>query len=310
VAPRFSPKQPSTQLPQGEVARKAEMSERNVDAPQQHDAITRPDHAAHELTLYHAWTSSAARRVRFCLAEKGLDYRGIALDLFNCEQHSPAYLAINPNGVVPTLVHDGAHIVESTVINEYLDSIFPGQALRPTDPSACARMRVWTKFIDEVLIRAIQVASWNYVIRPVAIAWDDQELERRLAQIPLPDRREDWRRMARQPFTAAEIALAIEQVLMALARMQRALRDHKWLVGDQISLADINMAPYAARIEEFEAHGVRLEDYPAVAGWWDQLRARPSFAAAGILPLSAVGISALFPPGDAEASPTQGTVSS
>jgi glutathione S-transferase len=98
------------------------------------------------LALYHAWVSSASRRVRFVLEEKQLSYQGILVNLLEFEQHSPEYLALNPNGFVPTLVHDGHPIIESSVICEYLDEVFPSRPLRPADPRDRARMRVWAKW--------------------------------------------------------------------------------------------------------------------------------------------------------------------
>ena len=59
------------------------------------------------MILYHGWRSSASRRVRLCLEEKGLSYEGHVVDMEKLEHHSPEYLKINPNGVIPTLIHDG-----------------------------------------------------------------------------------------------------------------------------------------------------------------------------------------------------------
>ena len=56
------------------------------------------------LTLYHGWRSSASRRVRLCLAEKGLAFESKTIDLTKMEHHSPAFLKLNPNGVIPLLV--------------------------------------------------------------------------------------------------------------------------------------------------------------------------------------------------------------
>ena len=92
------------------------------------------------LTLYHYWDSTCSMKVRFALAEKGLDYDGVFVDLLKFEQLQDAYLQINPNGVAPSLVHDGQSIVESTVINEYLEEVFPRSfvaARRPAGPGAC-----------------------------------------------------------------------------------------------------------------------------------------------------------------------------
>ena len=60
------------------------------------------DEITGDLALYHAWVSSASRRVRFALEEKEIAYQGILVNLLAFEQHTPAYIAINPNGVVPT----------------------------------------------------------------------------------------------------------------------------------------------------------------------------------------------------------------
>ncbi len=87
------------------------------------------------LALYHVWVSSASRRVRFVLEEKQLSYQGIIVNLLEFEQHSPAYLALNPNGFVPTLVHEGHPIIESSVICEYLDEVSRASRCVPQIPA-------------------------------------------------------------------------------------------------------------------------------------------------------------------------------
>ena len=240
--------------------------------------------AKQTLILYHAWPSSASRRVRFCLEEKGLAYQGHVVDLFKLEQHSDEYRLLNPNGMVPTLIHQGHAIIESTVINEYLDTVFPIPALRPAEPFAQAQMRVWTKHTDEVVIRAFQVASWNSVMGPVAAGWSEEELEHNLARIPTPNRREDWRRMAQQPFTVAEIEFAVSQIKRTLEMMEDTLRNSPWLAGETFSLADTNMAPYVVRMNEHARYGLFLYDYRRVLDWWERVQARPAFGRAKIEP--------------------------
>ena len=85
------------------------------------------------LELYHGYTSVCAQKARLTLAEKGLEWASHVMDL-NGDQLDPAYLKLNPNGVVPTLVHNGHVIVESTVIMHYLDDIFTEPPLMPRDP--------------------------------------------------------------------------------------------------------------------------------------------------------------------------------
>ena len=76
------------------------------------------------LEHYHNINSVCAQKVRIALIEKGLDVKEHLLTLRG-DQFDPAYLKLNPNGVVPTLVHDGNTIIESSLILYYLDEAFP-----------------------------------------------------------------------------------------------------------------------------------------------------------------------------------------
>jgi len=87
------------------------------------------------LELYHGRTSTCAQKARLVLAEKGLDWKGHLMTLRG-DQLDPAYLKLTPNGVVPTLIHDGNVVIESAVIMHYLDEVFPQPALMPEAPLA------------------------------------------------------------------------------------------------------------------------------------------------------------------------------
>src|SRR3546814_1617009 len=165
-----------------------------------------------KLVLDHAWASSASRKVRVCLAEKGLAYEGHALDLRKFEHHTPEYRKLNPSGVVPALLHDGVPIVESTIINEYLDDVFPEPALRPAGARERAEMRLWSKYVDDVCLPAVLVQNWSRVMRPVDENWTDAELEAHLKNLPTQERRDIWRHMARQPYTAAELGASMDKL--------------------------------------------------------------------------------------------------
>jgi glutathione S-transferase len=92
-----------------------------------------------DFTLYNAPQSTCSQRVRFVLNAKNLPFEEHKLDLFSGDQLKPDYLAINPNGVVPSLVHDEQIITDSSVIIEYLDEAFPDvRPFRPTTLAAIA----------------------------------------------------------------------------------------------------------------------------------------------------------------------------
>ena len=85
-----------------------------------------------DITLYNAPQSTCSQRVRFVLNAKGIPFEEVKLDLFSGDQLKPDYLKLNPNGVVPTIVDDGAVIIDSAVIMEYLDERHPEPSpLRP-----------------------------------------------------------------------------------------------------------------------------------------------------------------------------------
>ena len=81
--------------------------------------------ASCHLSLYNAPQSTCSQRVRFVLNAKNIPFAEVKLDLLAGDQLKPDYLKLNPNGVVPTLDHDGAIVIDSSVIIEYLDEIAP-----------------------------------------------------------------------------------------------------------------------------------------------------------------------------------------
>lgn len=93
-----------------------------------------------ELTLHDYWRSSSAYRVRIALNLKGVDYRGVEVDLLGNEQLGEAYAAVNPQKLVPALELDGQIITQSLAIIDWLDSQFPVPRLIPTDPLERARV--------------------------------------------------------------------------------------------------------------------------------------------------------------------------
>ena len=103
------------------------------------------------LKLYHWWSSTCSRRVRIGLAAKGLEWESVYVNLRTMENLEPWYVKLNPNGVVPTLDHDGRIVIESNFILEYLDDVWPDVPLRPEDPYERARMRIWMDKFEHVL---------------------------------------------------------------------------------------------------------------------------------------------------------------
>jgi glutathione S-transferase len=241
------------------------------------------------MKLFHGWLSSASRRVRLCLAEKGMPYESVAIDMGRQEHHAPEFLAMNPNGVVPALMlAPGRFLHESSTICEYLDEIQPTPPLRPEDPYERAVMRNFVRWTDEHCLPHLLILNWSLALQPTASQWSDDELQAKLARIPTAERREAWLRIARRPYTEEEKTTALDKLLRLPARMEEMLADGPWLVGGRYSLADIAAAPFVARLAELAPQALAAGTHPRVEAWWQAMQQRPAFAAARLERFDAV----------------------
>jgi glutathione S-transferase len=232
------------------------------------------------LTLYHGLASTCSKKARLALFEKGVAFESRLVNLQAFEQHSPEYLRLNPNGVVPTLVHDGRPVIESTVIVGYIDDVFADPPLTPRDPFARAEMRLWLKWSDEHAYKAVYVPTWDRLSRPVAQKLSDEELARRLAHVPTAERRARWEATARQGFGPEEFEAAYAGMTATFDRMEASLADGRdWLAGDY-SLADVAIVPFVERIDDLRPDLLVSGKWPRVSAWFGRYRERPAFEAA------------------------------
>jgi glutathione S-transferase len=236
------------------------------------------------LELYHAEPASNSLKVLLCLKEKGLDFKSHLMDIQAFEQHEPWFLKINPDGQVPVLLHDGATITESTVINEYLDQVFPEVPLRPADPFECARMRQFTKFVDEYFRPALSQIGWQLMIHTITDKLSKEEFEAKLARIPREEKREKWRISAAQGYTPEQMAEWRRTLEEGVAKMEAALAKRPWLAGESYSLADIAMFAMAAYMPMRYGDFMNAEASPRVMDWHARMMARPGVKAALAMP--------------------------
>ena len=230
------------------------------------------------LELYHAGLSQASVKVRTTLKEKGLAYQSHYLRVPQGEHLAPDFLAINPDGQVPALVHDGQVITESSVINEYLDDAFPDPPLRPASPIERARMRRWSQIVDEHLFHAIAAIGWASGIGPILRERGLAEFEKSLARITLHSKRQKWFK-AYHGFPQEDIDEARRMIAYSVARMERALADHPHLAGASYSLADINVLSSAERMPRWAPDLMNQTVSPRSWEWLQRMLARPAVKA-------------------------------
>jgi len=238
------------------------------------------------LELYHHGSSVCAAKVRFVIMEKGLAWTGHYLDILKGEQFTPEYLKLNPKAVVPTLVHDGQVLVESTVICEYLDDEFPAVPLKPRGAMARARMRLWAKAVDEDLQPACKHITYAACHRHIIRRMPPDKLREFMTGPPAeaetrvtgdPNWVENKRAIVDLGIAAPGVATKFRMYDSCLQKMEDALTQHEWLAGDTFSLADVALAPYVNRLDMLGMSEMWTRSRARVTGWFERIQARPSF---------------------------------
>jgi glutathione S-transferase len=239
-----------------------------------------------ELVLYDGAGVPSPRRVRICLLEKKLPFTVKWLNLGLMDQKRPDYLALNPTGLVPTLVHDGKAIYESNVINEYIDAIHPNPPLVPKDAYGQARMRMWFAFEND-FAKPFRDCAYE-TLGKERLQSTGITPEKLREEIGKRTKNEAYIRFATKVLTTPrDEEVLTDRYLVLLEKMdtmERQLADGRpWLCGDQFTLADIALGP---RVDMFPIIGIPDIDqrFPHIGKFMARVKARPSWAASGFRP--------------------------
>ena len=228
------------------------------------------------LTLYCFGPGANSLKPLLALYEKGLDFNRRQLNPAVFEHHEDWFKAINPNGQVPALEHDGKIITESTVICEYLEDVFTDYpSLRPADPYLRAQMRIWTKWVDEYFCWCVSTIGWHRRIGPLARSLSDAEFEAQVKAIPIYEQKVKWRR-AREGFPQEMIDEEMRKIAFSVKKLEARLAESPWLAGPDYTLADICNFAIANGMQHGFAEFVNPNDTPRVLDWIARINARPA----------------------------------
>ncbi len=237
------------------------------------------------LTLFHSKTSVCSQKVRLVLAEKGLAYDSVLVDLAKGEQFTKAYLELNANGTVPTLKTPDRVIGESNEINLYLESLRIADPLLPYATDARSRCAGWMLQSQKLHIAINTITAMALKVENLR-ALSPQECASKLAGIPFPERRQKLETLVAQGVTSVEFKDALTVVTSFTARMDHALQRARFLVGAKPTLADFSVLPFIHRLELL-TFDTMFSDRPNLMQWQDEMKFRPSFLRA---------VSAFHPP--------------
>ena len=226
------------------------------------------------LHLYHVGKSNCAGRVRLLIEEKRVPWVSHYVDLYTKENISPEYFAINPKGVVPTVVLDGEVVVESNDILLYLEERFPKPSFLPKTDEQMDEMKAWLKRSGDIHIPGIKTYSYNkFVAKNVERSEEDAKLYKSLQKDPdllAFHAKHD----PGQSFSKQDIDNALALMIEAMADMDKAIAEGGWLVGDSYTLADISWAP---SMTAFVANELPTERFEHLTDWYERIKKRPAW---------------------------------
>lgn len=228
------------------------------------------------LDLYHWEPTVNSGEVLIYLAEKQLAFTGHYVDVLAFEQHTREFLALNPRGELPVLVHDGAVFTETMLILEYLEAAFPPAAFVPEAPGERYRMRVWTKLAHDYFAPALTVLGWHLHMVPRMNEREGRTIEANLDALPR-DRQTIWRMALDDAYTEDYLLRARQAIEVAVHRMAESLSGDDWLAGSQYSLADMAVFPSAYALAGLVPE---LPEQPRVKQWLQLMQKRPAVQAA------------------------------
>ncbi|GGL81010.1 glutathione S-transferase family protein [Wenxinia marina] len=236
--------------------------------------------------LYHAATSVCSIKVRIGLAEIGGVYEEVELDLQAGDQHDPAYLELNPAGVVPTLIDDGLVLVESSLILEYLDREYNDGRLMPKGRAAEAAARHW--LLRCLAIHgAINTLSFSTVMRDRAMASrTPAQIAADLDAMPDPVARAKRRDLYDHGLGSMHVGAALRTMDRTFRDMVAALEKTRWVSGDGFGVTDIALVPYIDRLWRLGFEALWAGRHDGIADWLRAMQDRPSYQAevAGRIP--------------------------
>src|SRR5215831_1557633 len=186
------------------------------------------------LELYHNINSVCAQKIRIALAEKGLQAKEHLMTLRG-DQFDPAYLKLNSNGLVPTLIHDGEVVVESSLILYYLDEVFPEPPMMPEDARGRFRVRMYNKLIDEYLHYSCMIMTFATAFRPAFLKMPREAWQAEVDKSPQKRRAEYKRSVIEHGLDSEFVTDALKQHQKLLAWMAEDLAHGSFLAGAAFS---------------------------------------------------------------------------
>lgn len=223
--------------------------------------------------LWHSGMSNCSQRCRITLAEFEQDFESHLVNPQKGEHATEEFHQINPNGVIPALIHDGTLIIESTDIIDYLDSTFGNGVLRPAHLETAIADSLTHASRSQL---ALKYCTFEFFFRHGPQA-SDEVFQKIIAGLQSKVMQDFWYEY-RNGFPRERIHDMVGRAHGDFLQREEVLNDgRQWMAGDEFSLADIAWMP---NFHRFDLLRWPLDLYPNLVRWFASASARPSYTKA------------------------------
>lgn len=233
------------------------------------------------LHLFHAHASSCSQKVRIFLNLKAIPWQSHPINISANENISAFYLGINPRGLVPTIVHDGAVHIESNDILTYLEGLYPDPPLIPAEHrEEISRL---LRHEDDLHL-ALRTVSFRFLLAPEKPPKSTEDLERYATLGSgtiggVEDKHLDqeigfWQQLVDGGISDGQAREAVAAFRTAFEALEDRLSDRAYFMGDRLSVLDIAWVIYVNRLKLAGYPLARL--HPHLSAWAEQLKAHPA----------------------------------
>jgi glutathione S-transferase len=240
--------------------------------------------------VFHHPISSCSQKLRIFLNLKGIEWQSHVVDMQSKQNLTPWYLGINPRGLVPTLVHDGAVHIESNDILVYLEQIFPGPRLIPVGMED--QMAELLRHEDDLHLD-LRTLSFKFVFAPPGPPKSEEDLKRYVTTGSgtvqgKRDAAKDeqvgfWQQFISGGGISDDVARqSVRKFRANLTELEGRLADRPYLLGTNLTVLDIAWFIYVNRLLLAGYPIMRL--HPQIAQWFQRLHQRPEFGREVALP--------------------------
>jgi len=226
------------------------------------------------LHLFHTGWSNCSMRVRMTLEEKKLRWTSHHLNTRLGEHITAEYFSINPNGLVPTLVHDGDVWIESCDIIHYLDDTFSEPRLTPRDDRQLLELSGWLKLASAIHVKAVK--TYIYASRPANTRRKSSAALERYQQLQSNKELLAFHKKSYSEEGISELDRANAETSPheAFTKLDSCLSERRWIAGEDFTLADITWVPLHYTLERA---GFSFAPFANVMGWARAIDARACF---------------------------------